>query len=70
MEKQMKRFERPLVVLEGQTPQEIALDLWFGMDEKEKAAFRRYMRKLPKIKGLDVIGLLELLVALSASGAL
>ncbi len=69
MDEKKKVFVRPLVQLEGRTPQEVALELWFEMSEKEKGAFRRYVKKLQKVRGLDVLGVLELVVALSASNA-
>lgn len=61
-------LRRPVQVI-GATPAELASVVYGAMSNAERRAWRIYCGRLEKIKGIDLVGYLELMIALSASGA-
>ena len=61
-------LRRPVQVI-GATPAELASVVYAAMTNAERRAWRIYCGRLEKIKGIDLVGYLELIIALSASGA-
>lgn len=62
-------FKPPVQAL-GMTPEQAAAEVWLGMDKRTQRRFERIYQKSAKVKGLGAVGFLELVLALTASGAL